>query len=412
MLNDTSSSAASLIPTNFLLKKTNNFAISNNNKLEQINKTNCSLSTSSSASLSPASSVKQLSSSDDKILTNKLKSCSDSIQTSSLQKSNQFLMSSLCEESKIVKNKCEILPDSKTAIMDLESLKTLITSSPNSDRQDQISLQQLLLAATTNATDENKKTENINLLNNSNSTISMFQQALSSSLSVNQVLPLSASFMPSNSFFSNNSLTTLPLFINSNQQETSITDSLSNKNIIVTTQSLLSPINSVQNLSASSTNTTESSIKNTSGKLSPTNISLNFENCQFDSEENDNTEPDNIEPKLFNVTKTSKQTNINNYDNFNFEQKQCLKNDNFNKSFSISEKNETSEICTILPNSLDAIEKMLAETESDLPPKPMLPLSKHQCQFCRKHFSSSSALQIHIRTHTGILIFHYYYFIT
>ncbi|KAE9548731.1 hypothetical protein FO519_008059 [Halicephalobus sp. NKZ332] len=63
---------------------------------------------------------------------------------------------------------------------------------------------------------------------------------------------------------------------------------------------------------------------------------------------------------------------------------------------SLGENNNTNE------NPLDAIQKMWKETEQPAQTQRQpVTLSKHQCGVCFKHFSSSSALQIHMRTHTG-----------
>lgn len=50
---------------------------------------------------------------------------------------------------------------------------------------------------------------------------------------------------------------------------------------------------------------------------------------------------------------------------------------------------------------LESIRKMWDKTEPPAVAKRQPVLSKHQCQVCYKHFSSASALQIHMRTHTG-----------
>ena len=52
-------------------------------------------------------------------------------------------------------------------------------------------------------------------------------------------------------------------------------------------------------------------------------------------------------------------------------------------------------------NPLAAIQKMSVAAQPSPALRPSIQLSKHQCGVCYKHFSSSSALQIHMRTHTG-----------
>lgn len=83
---------------------------------------------------------------------------------------------------------------------------------------------------------------------------------------------------------------------------------------------------------------------------------------------------------------------------------EATKKENFDNFLSLN-KIQTNPVDKSKGNPLDAIEKMYAETEIESPPRQVAPLSKHQCRNCRKHFSSSSALQIHMRTHTGLVFF-------
>ncbi|VDP06241.1 unnamed protein product [Heligmosomoides polygyrus] len=71
-------------------------------------------------------------------------------------------------------------------------------------------------------------------------------------------------------------------------------------------------------------------------------------------------------------------------------------------SVTVVERHEAAPSTPTRPidNPLEAMQKMWAETEPP-PPRQLPVLSKHQCAVCFKHFSSSSALQIHMRTHTG-----------
>lgn len=371
MLNNISSN---LMPSNFLFKGVNNFAA---NKIE-VNETPKYPASTSSASLSPVSPNKLTTDGKALNFSSAISSHSNSelnaIQTSPSQKSNQFLMSALCSELKNnSKNEREI---DSSALTNIETLKTLIASSNGTPEQ--IAFQQLLLAAAT-GTEENKDASQSP--SNVTPAMSLFQQA-----AANNILPSLTQFLPPNAFFGNSS--SFPLFMPNSLLPNTTESTLANQT---------SPINSTQNFSLSST-TTASSLKNVSENLSP----ISLKNNQFEGKEN---ERDNKEPcisKIVSTSSTSHDIDCQSFKNSELKQSESLKSE----SFLISKKNDT--IRPILPNSLDAIEKMLAETEPDPSPKPMLPLSKHQCQFCRKHFSSSSALQIHIRTHTGKFFIFFY----
>ena len=53
---------------------------------------------------------------------------------------------------------------------------------------------------------------------------------------------------------------------------------------------------------------------------------------------------------------------------------------------------------------LRAMQKMCSVEHNVEPVRPAQTLNRHQCPFCFKNFSSSSALMIHKRTHTGSVV--------
>ncbi|VDN45658.1 unnamed protein product [Gongylonema pulchrum] len=114
---------------------------------------------------------------------------------------------------------------------------------------------------------------------------------------------------------------------------------------------------------------------------------------------------DASEHRRYRATATETARALESENDEHFQQQHRHGSGNGDEKQSSSSASSSTSVTDSTPNPLDAMQKMWAETEPP-PPRQAPVLSKHQCGVCFKHFSSSSALQIHMRTHTGEGIFH------